>query len=125
VFIHIGGDVAIPLKSIIAIMDIDNTTVSKDTREFLKIAEEEGFVESISYELPKTFIITEYKEKSKIYLTHISSVTLLKRAIYMKNIGKNYIRAKMTKDKQEDRDNGHKKRREGKRRIQRRTDPGS
>ena len=24
----------IPLKSIIAIMDIDNTTVSKDTREF-------------------------------------------------------------------------------------------
>lgn len=105
-FIHIGGDVAIPLKSIIAILDIDNTTVSKDTREFLKIAEEEGFIESISEELPKTFIITEHGKKSKIYLTPISSVTLYKRARYFKKLGKNLKRRKKTKDKQEARHDG-------------------
>lgn len=85
-FLHIGGDVVIPVKNIIAIMDIDTTTISKDTKEFLKIAEEEGFVESISEDLPKTFIITEFEKKSKIYLSPISSVTLQKRAGYVENI---------------------------------------
>ncbi|MGE5612789.1 MAG: extracellular matrix regulator RemB [Bacillota bacterium] len=85
-FLHIGGDVVIPVKNIIAIMDIDTTTISKDTKEFLKIAEEEGFVESISEELPKTFIITEIDKKSRIYLSPISSVTLQKRSGYIDNI---------------------------------------
>ena len=44
-FLHIGGDVVLPMRNIIAIMDIESTTVSKDTKEFLKIAEEEGFIE--------------------------------------------------------------------------------
>jgi ribosomal protein S8 len=68
------------MKNIIAIMDIESTTVSKDTKEFLKIAEEEGFIESISNDLPKSFIITEIDKKSKIYLSPISSVTLQKRS---------------------------------------------
>ncbi|MGI6668239.1 MAG: extracellular matrix regulator RemB [Acetivibrionales bacterium] len=85
-FLHIGGDVVIPVKNIIAIMDIDTTTLSKDTREFLKIAEEEGFVEAISENLPKTFIITEIDKKSKIYLSPISSVTLQKRSGYIEDI---------------------------------------
>ena len=68
------------IKNIIAIMDIDTTTISKDTKEFLKIAEEEGFIKSISEDLPKSFIITETDKKSKIYLSPISSVTLQKRS---------------------------------------------
>jgi len=85
-FLHIGGDVVIPLKNIIAIFDIDTTTISKDTKEFLKVAEEEGFVESISEDLPKTFIITESDKKSKIYLSPISSITLFKRAGYIDSV---------------------------------------
>ncbi len=85
-FLHIGGDVVIPIKNIIAIMDIDKTTISKDTREFLKIAEEEGFIETISNDLPKSFIITEIDKKSKIYLSPISSVTLQKRSGFVQNI---------------------------------------
>lgn len=85
-FLHIGGDVVIPVKNIIAILDIDTTTFSKDTKEFLKIAEEEGFIKSISYDLPKTFIITEVDKKSIIYLSPISSVTLNKRTGFMKEI---------------------------------------
>ncbi len=85
-FLHIGGDVVIPIKNVIAIMDIDTTTISKDTREFLKVAEEEGFVVSISEDLPKSFIITETDKKSKIYLSPISSVTLQKRSKYITEI---------------------------------------
>ena len=70
----------IPVKNIIAIFDIDTTTISKGTREFLRVAEEEGFVESVNTELPKSFIITEREKKSRIYLSPISSVTLQKRA---------------------------------------------
>jgi hypothetical protein len=85
-FLHIGGDVAIPVKNIIAILDIDTTTISKDTREFLKIAEEEGFIEVVSQEIPKSFIITEADKKSKIYLSSISSTTLQKRTGFINEL---------------------------------------
>jgi ribosomal protein S8 len=90
-FLHLGGDIVIPSKSIIAILDIDTTTISKDTKEFLKISEEEGFIETVSKkDLPKTFIVTESDKKSKIYLSPISSVTLLKRARYMNKLEVKY-----------------------------------
>jgi extracellular matrix regulatory protein B len=85
-FLHIGGDVVIPEKNIIAILDIESTTVSKDTKEFLKIADEEGFIESISNDIPKSYIITEIDKKSKIFLSPISSVTLQKRSGYVSGL---------------------------------------
>lgn len=85
-FLHIGGDVVVPIKNVIAIMDIDTTTISKDTKEFLKVAEEEGFIKSISDDLPKSYIITETDKKSKIYLSPISSVTLQKRSSFLNDI---------------------------------------
>jgi len=87
-FLHIGGDIVIPVKNIIAILDIESTTVSKDTKEFLKIAEEEGFIESVSRDLPKSYVITESDKKSKIYLSPISSVTLQKRSGFVDDISK-------------------------------------
>ena len=85
-FLHLGGDIVIPMKNVIAIIDIDTTTISKDTKDFLKIAEDEGFIKAISDDLPKTFIITETDRKSKIYLSPISSLTLQKRAGYIESI---------------------------------------
>lgn len=85
-FLHIGGDVVIPMKDVIGILDIETTTLSNDTRDFLKIAEEEGFIDAISDDMPKSFIITEVNKKSKIYLSPISSVTLQKRTKFVKTI---------------------------------------
>lgn len=85
-FLHIGGDVVIPMKNVIAILDIETTTLSRDTKDFLKIAEEEGFIEAISNDLPKSFVITEKEKKSKIYLSPISSLTLQKRAGFIEEI---------------------------------------
>ncbi|NLY43440.1 MAG: DUF370 domain-containing protein [Clostridiaceae bacterium] len=85
-YLHLGGDVVVNLKNVISIMDLETTTVSKISKEFLAIAEEEGFIENISNDLPKSFIITEIDKKSKIYLSPISSVTLCKRAGYINDI---------------------------------------
>ncbi|NSW92027.1 MAG: DUF370 domain-containing protein [Firmicutes bacterium] len=85
-FLHIGSDYVIPIKSIIAILDLEKTTVSKDTKDFLRIAEEEGFIETINDDIPKSFIVTETDKKSKIYLSSISSITLQKRANYLREI---------------------------------------
>ena len=43
------------------------------------MAEEDGFVERITEEKPKSFVIAEVDKKSKIYLSPISSTTLTKR----------------------------------------------
>jgi hypothetical protein len=52
---------------------------STDTIQFLRMAEEDGFVERITKENPKSFIVAEVDKKSKIYLSPISSSTLTKR----------------------------------------------
>lgn len=78
-FLHLGENVVIPLKEIIAIFDINSTT-NADTKSFLKIAEEEGFIKRITEDDPKSFILTERNKKSIIYLSPISSVTLAKRS---------------------------------------------
>ncbi len=62
------------------IFDLDSTTVSKHSRKFLNVAEKNGEVEAVSYELPKAFVLCNENKKNKIYLTQLSSVTLEKRA---------------------------------------------
>lgn len=85
-FIHLGGDVVISLKDVISIMDIESSNVSSTTKEFLSIAEDEGFIRKISEDQPKSFILTEKDHKTIIYLSPISSVTLYKRAGFIENI---------------------------------------
>lgn len=79
-FLHIGGDYIVSIKDIIAIVDMEKSTISQDTRNFLKISDEEGFIiDVIENEMPKSFIITQEKHKSKIFLSPISTTTLYKR----------------------------------------------
>jgi len=79
VFLHLGENVVVPIKDVIGIFDMQNTMYSSDTIQFLRLAEEDGFVERISKEKPKSFVIAEVDKKSKIYLSPISSATLTKR----------------------------------------------
>lgn len=78
-FLHLGENVVVPIKDIIGIFDLQNTMYSSDTTQFLRLAEEDGFVERITKEKPKSFVIAEVDKKSKIYLSPISSSTLTKR----------------------------------------------
>lgn len=79
-YLHLGGDTVVAMKDIIAIFDLDLTTTSKITREFLHVAEEEGFVINVSDDLPKSYILTENNNESRVYISPISAATLLKRA---------------------------------------------
>jgi regulator of extracellular matrix RemA (YlzA/DUF370 family) len=79
-FLHIGGDYIVSMKDIVAIVDMEKSTISQDTRNFLKISDEEGFIVNVvENEMPKSFVITQEKHKSKIYLSPISTTTLYKR----------------------------------------------
>lgn len=79
-FLHLGENVVVPIKDIIGIFDIETTMYSADTSQFLRMAEEDGFVERITKEPPKSFVIAEVDNKSKIFLSPISSSTLSKRS---------------------------------------------
>lgn len=78
-FLHLGENVVVPVKDVIGIFDLQTTMYSSDTSAFLRMAEEDGFVERVSKEKPKSFVIAEVNKMSKIYLSPISSSTLTKR----------------------------------------------
>ena len=79
-FLHLGENIVVPLKDVIGIFDYESTVYSNDTIQFLRMAEDDGFVERINNERPKSFIIAEVDNMSKIFLSPISSSTLSKRA---------------------------------------------
>lgn len=82
-FLHLGNATVVHQDDIIGIFDLDNTTVSKATREYLAKAEKDGRVINVSPELPKSFIVCENEAKTQeptVYICQISTSTLIKRA---------------------------------------------
>lgn len=79
-YIHLGQDTLVKKNEIIGIFDLDTATVSKRTRDFLAKAEKKGMVVNVSTELPKSFIICQHGNEKKIYISQISTATLLKRS---------------------------------------------
>lgn len=78
-YLHLGKDTSIEIKKIVGIFDLDMTTVSKHTRQFLSKAEKENRVVSVSAELPKSYIVYDFDGEYSIYLSQLSPATLLKR----------------------------------------------
>ena len=78
-YLHLGYETVVNTKNIISIMDLESSSMSKYTKEFLKIVEEEGFVRNVSEEIPKTFVVCEEKGQSVVYITNISAKTLAGR----------------------------------------------
>ena len=78
-YLHMGQDFIVREQEIIGIFDIDTTSTSKRTREFLERAENEGAVVSMSNDIPKSFIVTDFPYET-VYLSPISSAALAGRA---------------------------------------------
>lgn len=86
-YIHLGNNVMLPTHEIIGIFDLENTSISKRTRDFLNKAEKSGRVITVSYDLPRSFVIAgTNKNNVKIYISQISSQTLLKRTGYIDSL---------------------------------------
>ena len=77
-YLSIGNDMAVRESSIIGIFDLDNTTTSRRTREFLNAAEKDGMVVPCD-DLPKSFILTDEYKLQRVFLTSLSASTLEKR----------------------------------------------
>ena len=77
-YVNIGGDLAVRDSSIIGIFDLDNTSISHRTQEFLANAEKEGAVVPCD-DLPKSFVLTAEYGMNRLYLTSLNTATLEKR----------------------------------------------
>ena len=77
-YLDIGKDMAVRDRSIVGIFDLDNTTTSARTREFLSRAEREGQVVPCD-ELPKSFVLTAEYGFHRVHLTGYNAATLEKR----------------------------------------------
>ncbi len=75
-YLHLGSDTVVNTKNIISVLDLESTSVSKYSKEFLRIAQEEGFVRNVSEELPKSIVICEEQGQSVVYITNISTKAL-------------------------------------------------
>lgn len=78
-YLQIGKDKFITTENIIGIFDLDNTTVCKASRDYINNAEKLGETETISYDLPKSFIVSTENKKRKIYISPYATGTIFKR----------------------------------------------
>ena len=84
-YLHIGQDTVVRSDDILGIFDIDNSSVSPITKEYLAGAQQQGMVVSVSDDLPKSFVVciprgTTEHTQSKVYISQISTTTLYKRS---------------------------------------------
>ena len=70
-YLHIGQNVMLEDKRIIGIFDLDNTSTSKITREFLNTAEQDSVGQTACEDIPY--------HRQIIYISQLNSQTLLKR----------------------------------------------
>lgn len=87
-YIHLGQNVVIKTSEVVGIFDLDSSTISKYTRDFLKTAQKTGKVVDVTTELPKTFVVCGEGEDVKVYISQISSQTLQKRAGFIDRLPK-------------------------------------
>ena len=86
-YLHLGQDTVVKMNEIIGIFDIETSTISKITRKYLADAEKAGNVVNVSMEMPKSFVLcSNKKNKITVYISQISSTTLLKRTGYIDEI---------------------------------------
>lgn len=80
-----GRNIITKSSDIIGIFDIETSTISNITRGFLSKCQKSGNVVNVSEKMPKSFILCGNKEKNKIYISQISTSTLLKRSNFEEN----------------------------------------
>lgn len=56
-YLHIGSETIVLEKNLIGIFDLDNTSVSKFTREFLRSRQQQGAVITVAEDIPKSFVV--------------------------------------------------------------------
>ena len=78
-YLHLGENTVVRTDSIIGIFDMDTSTISKWIKDYLSNATKNKRVINVSMELPKSFVVCNENNEIKVYVSQISSQTLMKR----------------------------------------------
>lgn len=81
IFLHVGNNKSFRSANIVGIFDMDTSTVSKVTRDFLAKAQKHGEVINVTNEIPKSYILTCKKKerKQKVIVSQLAVQTLNER----------------------------------------------
>ena len=85
-YLHLGQGVVARYRDIVGVFDMDNTTISREGRQFLSEAEKAGRVTYVSMELPKGYVVTSPRRRvtaprqEQVYITQMAPATLKKRS---------------------------------------------
>ena len=79
-YLHLGKGTVVRTSEIIGIFDLDITSQSHLTRKYLNMAEKAGQVINAAEDIPKSFVVCNYRGKKTVYLSQMACATLLKRA---------------------------------------------
>ena len=78
-YLHLGENTVVRTDNIIGIFDMDTSTISKWTKDYLSNATKNKRVINVSMELQKSFVVCNENNEIKVYVSQISSQTLMKR----------------------------------------------
>ena len=79
-YLHLGNNMVVKNAEIIGVFDLDISSQSHRTREFLAKAEKSGCVTALGDDLPKSFVVCSSDPGQRVYLSQLMSATLLKRS---------------------------------------------
>ena len=85
-YLHLGQNTVVRTASVVGIFDIENTSTSRLTRNYLNQAEKSGQVVNVSTELPKSFVVCREGKRTVVYISQISPATLKKRMGYLSEL---------------------------------------
>ncbi|MBR2993334.1 MAG: DUF370 domain-containing protein [Clostridiales bacterium] len=75
-FIHIGNDLSVLKSSVTAVVDLETVLpTQKDVSEFINSEDEQGRLQYVTEDIPKTLVITD----DKTYVCSLSSNLILNR----------------------------------------------
>lgn len=99
-YLYLGEQVTIRSDEIIGIFDLENTSVSKATRDLLAKAEKNAQVINVTEKLPKSFVLCDSKGKNgkrrtaggqKVYILQMSAATMYKRSGYVNRLAERML----------------------------------
>ena len=75
-YVYLGGDAAIEESRLVGLFDLDNTSWSYLTREFLSRSQREGRVRTAAEDIPRSFVLCT---DETVILTQPSTAVLARR----------------------------------------------
>ena len=72
-YINIGNNKSVRAADVVAIFDMDSSTISTHTRNFLSRAQAHAHVIPLGYDLPKSFVVMR---DETVYLSPLNTSTI-------------------------------------------------